>query len=74
MLCYADWTNAWTTATVRHCEGLVEVEVTYVGADKAWVGKTNLRVHIRTIHIYLTTCIVNGIYDLADAALEYSVS
>ena len=73
MLCYADGAYTRATAAVRHSEGLVEVEVAYVGTNVARVGETNLCVHIRTIHINLTACVVNSIYNLADAALKYAV-
>ena len=63
-----------TPTAVRHCEGLVEVEVAYIGTDISGVGKADLGIHICTIHVYLTTCIVYGIYNLAYAALEYAVS
>ena len=73
MLCYADGAYTWATAAVRHCKGLVEVEVADVGTDITGVGQTYLCVHICTIHIYLTASIVYGINNLADTALEYSV-
>ena len=58
---------------MRHSEGLVEVEVTYIGADEARVGETHLCVHVSTIHIYLTASVVYSVNDVADAALEYTV-
>ena len=74
MLRNADRAYTRTTTAVRHCEGLVQIEVANVGTDIAGVSQTNLCVHISTIHIYLTTSVVNSIYNLADATLEYAVS
>ena len=71
---HADRTNARTTATVRHCEGLVEVQVANVGTNVAGIGQTYLCVHVCTVHIYLTASVMHCIDDLADAALKYAVS
>ena len=74
MLSAADRAYARTTTAVRHCEGLVEVEVADVGTDVAWVSQAHLCVHVGTIHIYLTARIVYSVHNFADAALEYTVS
>ena len=73
MLGNADGTNTRATATVRHCEGLVEIEVADICSDITRIGQTNLCIHICTIHINLTACIVYGIYNLSDATFEYTV-
>ena len=71
---HADRTNTGTTTTVRHCEGLVEVQVADVSADITRIGQTYLSVHICTVHIYLTTSVVHCVNDLADTAFEHTVS
>ena len=73
MLCNADGTYTRTTASVRHCKGLVQVEVADIGTNITGISQTYLCIHICTIHIYLTSRIVYGIYNLSDTTLEYAV-
>ena len=43
-----------------------------VGADVAGVGQPHLRVHVGAVHVDLPACVVHGVHDLADAALEHA--
>ena len=70
----ADRANTRTATAVRHCEGLVQVQVADVSTDITGIGQTYLSVHICTVHIYLTASVVHRIDDLADTALEHAVS
>ena len=70
---HADGSYSGTAAAVRHCEGLVQVQVAYVGADEAGVGDADLTVHIGSVHVDLTAVLVDDVADLADLDLEYSV-
>ena len=70
---YADGAYSGTAAAVRHGEGLVQVEVAYVGSDEAWVGDAYLAVHVGSVHIDLTSVLVDDAAYLADLHLEYSV-
>ena len=69
----ADRAYARAAAAVGHGEGLVQVEVADVGADVAGVGQPHLRVHVGAVHVDLPACVVHGVHDLADAALEHAV-
>ena len=71
---HADRTNTRTATAVRHCEGLVEVQVADVSTDVTGVGQTYLSIHICTVHIYLTTSVVHCVNDLADTTFEHAVS
>ena len=73
VLRHADRTYARAAAAVRHCEGLVQVQVADVRTDVAGVREAYLGVHVGAVHIYLSAGVVYGIHDLADAALEYAV-
>lgn len=74
MGCHADGAYAGTAAAVRHCECLVQVEMAYIGADKAGVGDADLTVHVGSVHVDLASVLMYDVADLADLDLEYSVS
>src|SRR5438552_598367 len=65
MFCHANSTDAWATAAMWDAEGFVQVQMANIGTDVAWPAKTDLRVHIRAVHVNLTAVTV---YDLADFA------
>ena len=69
MLGYANWTYARTATAVRNGKGLVEVEVAHVGSDEARAGQTDLGVHVGTVHVDLSTVVVNNFHEGADAVL-----
>ena len=70
MLGHADRAYAGTTTSVRRREGLMQVQVTYIGADRTRICQSNLRVHVGAIHIKLSTASVNDLAHLLDVHLE----
>ena len=74
MLSDADRADAWTAATMRDAEGFVEIQMANIGSEIAGAAETDLRIHIRTIHVNLTTSGVDEIANIADALLENTVS
>ena len=72
--CNADGAYSGTTAAVRHCKGLVKVEVTYISTDKTGVGDTYLTIHVGTVHVYLTTVFVDNLADFSDLYFKHTVS
>ena len=48
-------------------ECFVEVEVTDVGSDVAWVGEANLRVHVGAVHVDLAAVVMDNACDFDDA-------
>ena len=70
MLCTADSTYTGSATAVRTSKGLVQVEVADICTDKTRIGVTNLRIHVRTVHIYLSTVVVYNLAHLADSHLK----
>lgn len=48
----------------------MQVQVTYIGADRTRICQSNLRVHVGAIHIKLSTASVNDLAHLLDVHLE----
>ena len=69
----ADRPDAGPAAAMRDAEGLVEVEVAHVGADRRRRGQPHLRVHVGAVHVDLAAVLVDQRADLADALLEHAV-
>ena len=59
MLRDTDWADAWAAATMWDAEGFVQVQMADVGTDVARPAKTDLRVHIRAVHVNLTAVTVH---------------
>jgi len=74
VLPHADWADARATATVWDAEGLVQVQVADVGTDDARRCETQLRIHVGTIHVDLTTILVDDLANLLNIVLEESTS
>ena len=55
---------------MRDGEGLVQVQVTDIGTDEAWVGQTDLRIHIRAIHIDESSTVVDALAEVDDVRLK----
>ncbi|MNY08856.1 hypothetical protein D3C86_1417320 [compost metagenome] len=74
MFSHTDRTNSRTTTTVRNCEGLMKIQVTNVCPDITRTCESNLRIHIRTIHIDLSAVIVCQLCNFFDIRIEESIS
>ena len=66
-------TNTWTTTSVRHTEGLVEVEVADISTNVTGRGETDLGVHVGTIHVDLSTSGVDHVDHLLNILIEDTV-
>ncbi len=73
VLRHADRTHARAAATMRNGEGLVQVEMAHVGANRRRAGKPHLRVHVGSVHVDLSAVLVHDVADGADLVLEYAV-
>src|SRR5882724_12384656 len=73
MFCYADGTDAWAAAAMWNAEGFVQVQMADVGTDIAWPAKTDLRVHVRAVHVNLTAVTVHDVADFPNRSLENAV-
>src|ERR1043165_5571720 len=69
----ADRSDAGAAAAVRDAEGLVEIEMANVGADIARAAETDLRIHVRTVHVNLAAVRVNDFANLTDSGFENAV-
>jgi hypothetical protein len=69
----ADRPHARPAAAVGNAEGLVQVEVTDVGADVTRAGEPHLGIHVGPVHVDLAAVLVDDLADFLDAALENPV-
>ena len=58
---------------MRDAEGFVEIQMANIGSEIAGAAEADLRIHIRTVHVNLTTSGVDEIANIADTFLENSV-
>src|SRR6202030_1728540 len=70
----ADRPHARAAAAVRNAEGLVKIQVAYVGADVARTREPDERVEIGAVEIDLAPARMCARTDLADGLLENAVS
>ena len=70
---HADGAHARTATAMRNGEGLVQVEVRDVRADKAWRRQPDLRVHVGAVEVHPTTILVNDVAHLLDGLLVHPV-
>jgi hypothetical protein len=70
MLLNSDRANTGTTAAVGNTEGLVEVEMADISTNVTGAAKTDLGVHVGTVHVDETAMLVDKITDLLDLRLE----
>jgi hypothetical protein len=66
--------NTWAATTVRDAECFVQIQVAYVGVDRAGGRQRHLRVHICTIHVDLPTVCVHGVDDFDNSFFVHAVS
>src|SRR5262249_34721822 len=69
----ADRAHSGAAAAVGDAEGLVQVQVADIGADRARRGQADLGVHVRAIHVYLPAVLVNDLADFLDAFFKHAV-
>src|SRR6266849_7031766 len=68
-----DGTYAGTATAVRYAEGLVQVQVRYVGAERPGLRQPDQRVQVGPVDVYLAAGGVHEVADLADRRLEHAV-
>jgi hypothetical protein len=73
MISRADRAHSGSTSAVRDRECLVQVEVADIGTDLGGRSQSDLRIHIRAIHVDLSARFVNDSADLAHGFLEYTM-
>ncbi len=73
MLHHADRPHPWSAAAVGNCERLVQVEVTDIGAECAWLREADLRIHVCAVHIDLAAGRVHRVADLANRLFKDAV-
>ena len=73
MLGDADGADARTAAAVRDAKSFVKIEVANVGADVAGTAKTDLRVHVRAVHVNLAAVRVHDVAYFPDRGFKNAV-
>mmetsp|Transcript_24853 Transcript_24853/g.57279 ORF Transcript_24853/g.57279 Transcript_24853/m.57279 type:complete len:213 (-) Transcript_24853:1798-2436(-) len=53
-------------------ESLVQVQMAHISSNKTRTGKTNLGIHVCTIHVYLSTSIMNNTNYVLDTLLKHA--
>lgn len=66
----ANGANTRATTAVGNTEGLVKVQVANVSTESSRRSKTNLSIHVGTVHVDLTAVLVDKIASLADTRLK----
>src|ERR1700739_2738758 len=70
----SDWTNAWTASAMRNTEGLVEIQVANVRTQVCRPAQTHHGVHIRSVHVDLTTVAMNNLAQVDNTLFKDAVS
>src|ERR1041385_7149297 len=73
MLRHTNRPDARPAAAVRNAKGLMQIEMTNVGAVIAGATKAALCVHVRTVHVNLAAVPVHDLANLANARLAHAV-
>ena len=73
MLDDADRTHAGSAPAVRDAKGLVQVQMTDIGAVVTRPAQADLGVHVGAVEVDLAAVVVNDLADLANTGLEDSV-
>src|SRR5215204_7236013 len=68
-----DGSHPGSAAAVRYTKCLVQVKVADIRANISRPAESYLRVHVGTIHVYLTAGLMDDPAYLPDGALEYAV-
>mmetsp|Transcript_24618 Transcript_24618/g.44211 ORF Transcript_24618/g.44211 Transcript_24618/m.44211 type:complete len:333 (-) Transcript_24618:353-1351(-) len=68
----ADGSDSGSAAAMGDAECFVQVQMADVGTNESWTGQTHLSIHIRTIHIHLTTRIMHHINNLHNLLLKHT--
>ena len=73
MFRHADRAHARTAAAVRNAKSFVQIEMANIRADIARPAKTDLRVHVRAVHVNLAAVRVDDLANFADGRFENAV-
>ncbi len=70
MLCNTNRTDAWSATTVGDGERLMQIQMAHVSTDCGRTCESDLRIHIRAIHIYQTAVCVDNRTNLFDGLFK----
>ena len=73
MLRHANWADAGTTTAMGNAERRLQIQMAHVSADVSGRAKANLGVHIRAIHVYLSTMGVDEFAYRANGSFKHAV-
>ena len=69
----ADWPHTRPATAMRNAEGLVQVQMADISANRTWAGEANLRIHIGAIHINLPALGMHQRADFLDLGFKNAV-
>ena len=70
---HADRTHPWSTSSMRNTKGLVQIQMTDIGAQFPRAAMSHLGVEVGAVHINLSSRFVYDATDLFDRFFEYAV-
>src|SRR6266403_391813 len=70
---HTDGAYSWSASSVRYAESLVQIEVADISSEIGRPAKTDLRIHVRAVHIHLTAVSMHDVADLDDPLLKDSM-
>ena len=73
MFGHADRSNTRAAATVRDAKCFVQIQMANVRAVITGATKTDLRIHVRAVHVNLSAVRVHDVADFADRWLDNAV-
>lgn len=73
MLLHSDGSHSGATSSMRNAERLVQVQMAHVCSDVTRTGKPHLSVHVGTVHVHLSTVLMDDVADLINALLVHTV-
>ena len=73
MFGHADRSNTRTAATVRDAKCFVQIQMANISAVVTRATKTDLRIHVRAVHVNLSAVRMHDVADLADRWFENAV-
>merc|ERR1711937_1020216 len=69
----SDRSHSWATTTMRNSKGLVQVKMANISSNQSWASKTDLGVHVSTVHVDLTSVVVDDLANFINLGLIHTI-
>mmetsp|Transcript_41993 Transcript_41993/g.100957 ORF Transcript_41993/g.100957 Transcript_41993/m.100957 type:complete len:204 (-) Transcript_41993:2164-2775(-) len=73
MLHDTDRPQARTASPVRDRKCLVQIQMAHIGTNDGWSSQSDLRIHVRPVHVHLAPIVMNNLANFLDALLVHTV-